>query len=225
MDALGRLAGGVAHDFNNLLTVIRGHSELLLDGLQPGDALYRNSEQIRKTSDRAASLTRQMLAFSRMQVLQPKVLDLNELIVEMGKLLRRLVREDIEFSLWLGDSLSRVKADPGQIEQVLLNLTVNASDAMPLGGKLTIETQNVIVDTAYAANATVRCARIVRDDWRFGYGTRHGRSHEGANLRAVLYDEGAGKRNGAGAGNGLRSCEAEQRIHLGGVEPGQWIEV
>jgi two-component system cell cycle sensor histidine kinase/response regulator CckA len=139
----------VAHDFNNLLTVIRGHSELLLDGLQPGDTLYRNTEQIRKTSDRAASLTRQMLAFSRMQVLQPKVLDLNELIVEMGKLLRRLVREDIEFSLRLGDSLSRVKADPGQIEQVLLNLTVNASDAMPLGGKLTIETQNIIVDTAY----------------------------------------------------------------------------
>jgi signal transduction histidine kinase/ActR/RegA family two-component response regulator len=149
MDALGRLAGGVAHDFNNLLTVIRGHSELLLDRLQPEDTRYRNSEQIRKTADRAASLTRQMLAFSRMQVLQPKVLDVNELIVEMGKLLRRLVREDIEFSLRLGDSLSRVKADPGQLEQVLLNLTVNASDAMPLGGKLTIETQNVIVDTAY----------------------------------------------------------------------------
>ena len=149
IDALGRLAGGVAHDFNNLLTVIRGHSELLLERLQPGDTLYRNSEQIRKTADRAASLTRQMLAFGRMQVLQPKVLDLNELIAEMGKLLRRLVREDIEFSLRLGDSLSRVKADPGQIEQVLLNLTVNASDAMPLGGRLTIETQNIIVDAVY----------------------------------------------------------------------------
>ncbi len=150
MDALGRLAGGVAHDFNNLLTVIRGHSELLLDRLQPSDTLFRSSEQIRKTADRAASLTRQMLAFSRMQVLQAKVLDLNELIVEMGKLLRRLVREDIEFALKLGDSLSRVKADPGQIEQVLLNLTVNASDAMPLGGKLTIETQNIVVDAVYA---------------------------------------------------------------------------
>jgi len=150
MEALGRLAGGVAHDFNNLLTVIRGHSELLLDRLQPGDVLYRNSQQIRKTADRAASLTRQMLAFSRMQVLQPKVLDLNELIAEMGKLLRRLIREDIEFSLRLGDSLARVKADPGQLEQMLLNLTVNASDAMPLGGKLTIETQNMIVDKEYA---------------------------------------------------------------------------
>jgi signal transduction histidine kinase len=150
MEALGRLAGGVAHDFNNLLTVIRGHSELLLDRLQPGEALYHNSQQIRKTADRAASLTRQMLAFSRMQVLQPKVLDVNELIAEMGKLLRRLIREDIEFSLRLGDSLARVKADPGQLEQVLLNLTVNASDAMPLGGKLTIETQNMIVDKEYA---------------------------------------------------------------------------
>lgn len=150
MEALGRLAGGVAHDFNNLLTVIRGHSELLLDRLQPGDTLHRNSEQIRKTADRASSLTRQMLAFSRMQVLQPKVLDLNELIVEMAKLLRRLVREDIEFSLCLGDSLAHIKADPGQLEQVLLNLTVNASDAMPLGGKLTIGTQNIIVNSSYA---------------------------------------------------------------------------
>jgi signal transduction histidine kinase/ActR/RegA family two-component response regulator len=146
MEALGRMAGGVAHDFNNLLTVIRGHSDLLLDRLQPEDPLYRSSQQIRKTSDRAASLTRQMLAFSRMQVLQPKVLDLNELIADMGKLLRRLVREDIEFSLRLGDSLGRIKADPSQLEQVLLNLTVNASDAMPLGGKLTIETQNLFVD-------------------------------------------------------------------------------
>jgi signal transduction histidine kinase len=146
MEALGRMAGGVAHDFNNLLTVIRGHSELLLDQMRPEDALYRNSLQIRKTADRAASLTRQMLAFSRMQVLQPKVIDINELIAEMGKLLRRLIREDIEFSLRLGDSLARVKADPGQLEQVLLNLTVNASDAMPVGGKLTIETKNIIVD-------------------------------------------------------------------------------
>jgi signal transduction histidine kinase/ActR/RegA family two-component response regulator len=146
MEALGRMAGGVAHDFNNLLTVIRGHSDLLLDRLQPDEPLYRSCQQIRKTSDRAAALTRQMLAFSRMQVLQPKVLDLNELIADMGKLLRRLVREDIEFSLRLGDSLGRIKADPSQLEQVLLNLTVNASDAMPLGGKLTIETQNLFVD-------------------------------------------------------------------------------
>jgi signal transduction histidine kinase/ActR/RegA family two-component response regulator len=150
MEALGRLAGGVAHDFNNLLTVIRGHSELLLDRIPPGEPLHNSSQQIRKTSDRAASLTRQLLAFSRMQVLQPKVLDLNELIAETHKLLRRLVREDIEFSLCLGDSLGRVKADPSQLEQVLLNLTVNASDAMPVGGKLIIETENVTVDHTFA---------------------------------------------------------------------------
>lgn len=150
MDALGRLAGGVAHDFNNLLTVIRGHSELLLDRILPGDSLHNHSQQILKTADRAASLTRQLLAFSRMQVLQAKVLDVNDLIADLGKLLRRLVREDIEFSLRLGDSLGRFKADPGQLEQVLLNLTVNSSDAMPLGGKLTIETQNVVVDESYA---------------------------------------------------------------------------
>ena len=150
MEALGRLAGGVAHDFNNLLTVIKGHSEILLDRLGVGGALCNNAAQIGKTADRAASLTRQLLAFSRMQVLQTKVLDVNELITDMGKLLRRLIREDIEFSLQLGDSLGRVKADPGQLEQVLMNLAVNGSDAMPLGGKLTIETQHVVIDEQHA---------------------------------------------------------------------------
>jgi signal transduction histidine kinase/ActR/RegA family two-component response regulator len=150
MEALGRLAGGVAHDFNNLLTVIKGHSELLIDRMKPADVSYGSTQQIMKTADRAASLTRQLLAFSRMQVLQPRIVDLNSLVADMSKLLRRLVREDIEFSFRLGDSLGRVKADPGQMEQVLLNLTVNASDAMPQGGKLTIETKNLKADAAYA---------------------------------------------------------------------------
>ena len=150
MEALGRLAGGVAHDFNNLLTVIKGHSELLIDRMKPTDAFHGSTQQIMKTADRAASLTRQLLAFSRMQLLQPKVLDLNTLVADMSKLLRRLIREDIEFGFRLGDSLGRVKADPGQIEQVLLNLTVNASDAMRRGGKLTIETQNLTADEGYA---------------------------------------------------------------------------
>lgn len=150
MEALGRLAGGVAHDFNNLLTVIKGHSELLIDRMKPSEDIYGSTQQIMKTADRAASLTRQLLAFSRMQVLQPRILDLNSLVADMSKLLRRLVREDIEFGFLLGDSLGRVKADPGQIEQVLLNLTVNASDAMPQGGKLTVETQRLNVDEAYA---------------------------------------------------------------------------
>jgi signal transduction histidine kinase/ActR/RegA family two-component response regulator len=150
MEALGRLAGGVAHDFNNLLTVIKGHSELLVDRMKPADAFYGSTRQIMKTADRAASLTRQLLAFSRMQVLQPRILDLNTLVADMSKMLRRLVREDIEFNFRLGDSLGRIKADPGQLEQVLLNLTVNASDAMPQGGKLTIETQRMKVDERHA---------------------------------------------------------------------------
>ena len=143
MEALGQMAGGVAHDFNNLLTIIRGHSDILQQRLSSGDPLQNSSQQIMKAADRAASLTRQLLAFCRMQVLQPKVLDLNDLVSEMYKLLRRLVREDIAFRFQAGESLGRIKADPGQIEQVIVNLTVNACDAMPDGGTLTIETSNV----------------------------------------------------------------------------------
>ena len=150
MDALGRLAGGVAHDFNNLLTVIKGNADLALDQIKPDDPIRANCEQIGKVADRASSLTRQLLAFSRRQLLQPKVLDLNELVMESSRLLKRLLREEIEFNVHLGDSLGRVLADPGQIEQVLLNLTVNASDAMPVGGTLLIATHNTSVDAAYA---------------------------------------------------------------------------
>ena len=150
MEALGQMAGGVAHDFNNLLTIIRGHSDILQQRLGRGDPLQTSSEQIMKAADRAASLTRQLLAFCRMQVLQPKVLDLNDLVSEMYKLLRRLVREDIAFRFQAGESLGRIKADPGQIEQVIVNLTVNACDAMPEGGTLTIETCNVEADEELA---------------------------------------------------------------------------
>ena len=150
MDALGRLAGGVAHDFNNLLTVIKGNTDLALDQIDPTEPARANCEQISKVADRAASLTRQLLAFSRRQLLQPRVLDLNELVMESSRLLKRLLREDIEFSVSFGESLGRVMADPGQIEQVLLNLTVNAADAMPEGGTLLIETHNVIADDRYA---------------------------------------------------------------------------
>jgi len=150
MEAIGRLAGGVAHDFNNLLTIIKGHGDLILDKLQATDPLQRNASQIEKAADRAASLTRQLLAFSRMQVLEPKVLDLNALVAEMCSLLRRLVREDISFTFHAGESLGRVKADPGQLEQVIMNLTVNACDAMPTGGKLNVETRQVFVDDVFA---------------------------------------------------------------------------
>jgi signal transduction histidine kinase/CheY-like chemotaxis protein len=150
MEAVGRLAGGVAHDFNNLLTIIKGHGDLMLEKLPADNPLQRNANQIEKAANRAASLTRQLLAFSRMQLLEPKVLDLNVLVAEMCSLLKRLVREDISFTFKAGESLGRVKADPGQIEQVIMNLTVNACDAMPTGGKLIVETRNVSVDEAMA---------------------------------------------------------------------------
>jgi signal transduction histidine kinase/ActR/RegA family two-component response regulator len=150
MEAMGRLAGGVAHDFNNLLTVIKGHSDLLLERLGASDTLSASTKQIAKAADRAASLTRQLLAFSRMQVLQPKVLELNALITDMEKMLTRLIHEDIAFSFQPGEPLGLVKADAGQVEQVILNLTVNACDAMPDGGRLSIETRNVTVDEQFA---------------------------------------------------------------------------
>src|SRR5258708_2400126 len=146
MDAMGRLAGGVAHDFNNLLTVIKGNSSLLVESLQSDERLLGRTQQIESAADRAASLTRQLLAFCRMQVLEPKILDLNMLVSEMCKLLRRLIREDIAFTFHAGKSLGRVKADPGQIEQVIMNLAVNAGDAMLAGGRLTNETRNVTED-------------------------------------------------------------------------------
>ena len=152
MEAIGRLAGGVAHDFNNLLTIIKGHTALMLEQLDPNEPLYAGSRQIEQAADRAASLTRQLLAFCRMQVLQPKVLDLNALISDMAKMLTRLIRADILFSFRPDESLAKVKADPGQLEQVILNFTVNAVDAMPNGGTLTIETHNVVVDENVARN-------------------------------------------------------------------------
>jgi signal transduction histidine kinase/CheY-like chemotaxis protein len=151
MEAMGRLAGGVAHDFNNLLTVIKGNTSILAERLGSEHRLIKLTTQIDGAADRAASLTRQLLAFCRMQVLQPKILDLNGLVSETCRLLRRLVPEDIAFSFRAGESLGRVKADPGQIEQVLMNLMVNAGDAMPAGGTLTVETRNVTISEQEAS--------------------------------------------------------------------------
>jgi PAS domain S-box-containing protein len=170
MEAVGRLAGGVAHDFNNLLTVISGHVDLLRSRLEesrsrPGevDLVGQDLDQIGRAAQRAAALTRQLLAFSRKQVLRPQVLDLNAVVLDLEKMLRRLIGEDVELASHLAPDLGRAKADPGQMEQVIMNLAVNARDAMPEGGRLTIETVNVELDEAYARrHVAVQPGRYVR---------------------------------------------------------------
>jgi PAS domain S-box-containing protein len=150
MEAVGMLAGGIAHDFNNLLTIIAGYSQLILNSLGPSDPNRHSVEQIMKAGERAAALTKQLLAFSRRQVLQPRVLDVNKLVNGLSAMLRRLIGEDVELRLVLPGDLGTVSADPGQMEQVLMNLVVNARDAMPKGGILTVETKNVHLDQNYA---------------------------------------------------------------------------
>jgi PAS domain S-box-containing protein len=145
MEAVGRLAGGVAHDFNNLLTAIRGNAELLLDDLPPGSIARDDAEEIRRAADRAAGLTRQLLAFSRQQVLQPRVVDVNGIVSGVEKMLRRLIGEDVELVTELQPGLAHVTADPGQVEQVLMNLAVNARDAMPDGGRLVVRTSEAVL--------------------------------------------------------------------------------
>src|SRR5438132_875323 len=152
MEAVGRLAGGIAHDFNNILTAITGYADLLLEDLAATDPRRQDADEIHKAADRAAGLTRQLLACSRQQVLQPTVLEVNTLVSDLEKMLRRLLGEDVELSTRLAPTTGRVKADPGQLEQVVMNLAVNARDAMPNGGKLTLETANVDLDGAYAAD-------------------------------------------------------------------------
>ncbi|MGB8732035.1 MAG: ATP-binding protein [Candidatus Sulfotelmatobacter sp.] len=150
MEAVGRLAGGIAHDFNNLLMVISGYSEFLLDRLGPDPALRGPAQEIAGAAQRASSLTRQLLAFSRKQMMAPKILDLNEVITENLKMLTRVIGEDIDLVMVPAATLGAVRADAGQIDQVIMNLAVNARDAMPSGGKLTIETSNVSLDEEYS---------------------------------------------------------------------------
>jgi PAS domain S-box-containing protein len=172
MEAIGQLAGGIAHDFNNLLSVINGYCDLLEQELQGNGTAGRNCEQIKKAGERAAGLTRQLLAFSRQQMLEPKVLDLNSVILDLEKMLRRIIGEDVEFRTSLASSLGLVKADRSQIEQVVMNLVVNARDAMPNGGRLVLETANIVADEKFTR--------------------RHGISEAGDYIRLSIIDNGTG---------------------------------
>ena len=149
MEAIARLAGGVAHDFNNFLMVVMSYTDVILKDFPAEHPLQRYAQDIVLAAERASSLTRQLLAFSRKQVIQPEILNLNQLITSLEKLLRRLIPEDIELDIRLDPQLENTKADPGQMEQVLMNLVINARDALPQGGKIQIRTDGVYLDQAY----------------------------------------------------------------------------
>ena len=221
MEAVGRLAGGIAHDFNNLLAVIMGHSDLIKTVLRKGDALAHDVEQIRRASERAATLTRQLLAFSRRQFLQPQVIDVNTLVGNLATMLRRLIGEHVQLELRLDPDAGRVSADPGQIEQVVMNLTVNARDAMPQGGRVVLETAAVVLDQAFV--------------------TTHPGSTAGAHVCLSIHDTGCGmgpevlshlfepffttKEPGRGTGLGLSTVYGIVKQHRGYIgvtsEPGR----
>src|SRR5258708_3676187 len=155
MEAVGRLAGGGAHDFNNLLTIIKGYIEMALQRCLNQPALHSDIRRIEEAADRAVTLVRQLLAFSRKQVLRPKILDLNAIVLNLDQLLRRLMGENIEMQTFVSKEVGAIKADPGQIEQVIMNLVVNARDALPNGGRILIETSNVDLDSAYTRDHAV----------------------------------------------------------------------
>jgi signal transduction histidine kinase/ActR/RegA family two-component response regulator len=220
MEAVGRLAGGIAHDFNNLLVVITGRAELLRARVDDDEALRRDLDLIADAGRRASGLTQQLLAFSRKQVLQPKVLDLNEVVANMGTMLRRVIGEDVDLMIVVGANLGRVRADPGQLEQIIVNLVVNARDAMPKGGRLIVKTANVDLDDAFVR--------------------RHSGARAGPHVMLAVSDTGDGmsaevlphifepffttKSRGRGTGLGLSTVYGIVRQHDGSItvesEPG-----
>ena len=222
MEAVGRLAGGVAHDFNNLLTAIIGYAELIATRHTSNTLAKQNAELIRKAGEQAAALTRQLLAFSRKQILQPKVIDLNELVVEMEKLLRRVIGERFDLQSQPEAQIGRVKADPSQIEQVVLNLGVNARDAMPRGGKLIIRTENVRLDRAAASQLS---ASLKPGDYVMLSVTDTGAGMDEETMSHIFEPFFTTKGPGKGTGLGLATVYGIVRQTGGGIsvesEPGK----
>ena len=194
MESLGRLAGGVAHDFNNLLTVIAGNSDLIVTDPSTPETQQGAAKEIYAADQRGAALTRQLLAFSRKQIVRPMILDLNWVLERMEKMLTRIIGENIRISTAFGHDLGCVRADLGQIEQVVMNLVVNSRDAMPDGGEITLATRNADVEPV----PTPPCRRGLRRPRRGRHGHRHGRGDRATGVRALFHDEGA--RAGTGLG-------------------------
>ena len=222
MEAVGRLAGGVAHDFNNLLTAIIGYAELIATRASSNTLAKQNAELIRKAGEQAAALTRQLLAFSRKQILQPKVIDLNELVVEMERLLRRVIGERFDLQSHPDAEIGRVKADPSQLEQVVLNLGVNARDAMPRGGKLIIRTENVRLDRTAASQLS---ASLKAGDYVMLSVTDTGAGMDEETMSHIFEPFFTTKGPGKGTGLGLATVYGIVRQTGGGIsvesEPGK----
>ena len=208
LESVGRLAGGVAHDFNNLLTLINGYSDFLLKTLHSDDPLWLHVQEIKKAGEHAASLTKQLLTFSRKQIIAPKPLDVNNIINDAERMLQRLIGEDIELVTTLDPLLGQIMADPDQIQQVIMNLVVNSRDAMPNGGKLEITTKNVDVDGSTVAAHHDAGAREVCPDERHRQWHRYRRDHPAKCLRAFLHHEGAWEGNRTGAVHRVRNRAA-----------------
>ena len=215
MEAVGRLAGGVAHDFNNLLTAILGYSNLVLDELEPSHPARADVEEMRRAGESAASLTQQLLAFSRKQILQPQVLDLNQVVTRADGLLQRLIGEHIRLVTALDPSLDRVNADPGQLEQVILNLALNARDAMPEGGNLTDRDGQCRARRRLCRAAWGGVAGAAGDAGGERQRRRDGRPDTGTDLRALLHDQAPRRGHRPWPVDGLRHRDAERRVHLG----------
>jgi PAS domain S-box-containing protein len=213
MESVGRLAGGVAHDFNNMLGVIFGHTEMALDDVDPASPLHTSLQAIQYAAERSAALTRQLLAFARKQTIAPKVIDINETVAGMLKMLRRLIGEDIDLLWCPGEDLPSVKIDPAQIDQLLANLCVNARDAIDGVGKITIETDRKTFDAAYCADHLgflpgEYLLLEVSDD-----GCGMDQNHTEPNFRTLFHHQGTGQRYRAGAGLSFWHGQAEQRLY------------